>query len=91
MTVDGTVSVAEVTPLAVTSGTTARTVVPDLKVTLPVGVAPETAGVTTALIVIDWPRTGASAEGKAMVVVAALATGSDSGPDVLVAARPSPA
>ena len=39
MAADDSDSVAEVRPFAVTRGTTARTVEPDLKVTDPVGVA----------------------------------------------------
>ena len=59
---------------AVTSGSVPRTVAPDPKVTVPVGVPdPGAAAATMALIASDSPRAGAQSDGPATIVVAARA------------------
>ena len=63
--------------------------VPDLKITVPVGV-PDVEGVTVAVKVTDWPAEDGLSDDINEVLVAAFVTTWDTGDDGLVASFASP-
>ena len=75
------VDVRVATPFA--SVAVPRTVLPFMNITLPEGVVPDTAEVTVAVNVTDFPKTDGLSDELTLVVVASALTTSERGAEVL--------